>query len=89
MHLLLRLRSPSMFINFGQAAIFTPSDFAFPMNGIAAEGVVNTQTVVIADLDLGALDIQRQCASVRPLLDRRHVLYELRAKVPVEHVTVV
>lgn len=82
-------RSPSMFINFGQAAIFTPSDFAFPMNGIAAEGVVNTQTVVIADLDLGALDIQRQCASVRPLLDRRHDLYELRAKVPVEHVTVV
>lgn len=82
-------RSPSMFINFGQAAIFTPSDFAFPMNGIAAEGVVNTQTVVIADLDLGALDIQRQCASVRPLLDRRHDLYELRTKVPVEHITVV
>lgn len=64
--------SPSMSINFGQAAICTPSDFAFPMNGIAAEGIVNTQTVVIADLDLGALDIQRQCASVRPLLDRRH-----------------
>jgi predicted amidohydrolase/GNAT superfamily N-acetyltransferase len=81
-------RSPSMTINFGQAAICTPSDFAFPMNGIAAEGVVNTQTVVIADLDLGALDIQRQSASVRPMLDRRHDLYELRAKVPVEHVTV-
>lgn len=82
-------RSPSMFINFGQAAICTPSDFAFPMNGIAAEGIVNTQTVVIADLDLGALDIQRQSASVRPLLDRRHDLYELRAKVPVEHITVI
>lgn len=81
--------SPSMSINFGQAAILTPSDFAFPMNGVAAEGIVNTQTVVIADLDLGALDIQRQCASVRPLLDRRHDLYELKAKVPVEHVTVV
>ncbi|MFA6230506.1 MAG: nitrilase-related carbon-nitrogen hydrolase [Rhodanobacter sp.] len=62
--------SPSMTINFGQAAICTPSAFAFPMNGIAAEGIVNTQTVVIADLDLGALDIQRQSASVRPLLDR-------------------
>jgi predicted amidohydrolase/GNAT superfamily N-acetyltransferase len=82
-------RSPSMFINFGQAAICTPSDFAFPMNGVAAEGIVNTQTVVIADLDLGALDIQRQSASVRPLLDRRHDLYELRTKVPVEHIVVV
>jgi predicted amidohydrolase/predicted N-acetyltransferase YhbS len=81
--------SPSMSINFGQAAICTPSDFAFPMNGIAAEGIVNTQTVVIADLDLGALDIQRQSASVRPLLDRRHDLYELTAKVPVEHITVI
>lgn len=81
-------RSPSMFLNFGQAAICTPSDFAFPMNGIAAEGIVNTQTVVIADLDLGALDIQRQSASVRPLLDRRHDLYELHTKVPVEHLTV-
>jgi predicted amidohydrolase len=81
-------RSPSMFLNFGQATICTPSDFAFPMNGIAAEGIVNTQTVVIADLDLGALDIQRQSASVRPLLDRRHDLYELHTKIPVEHITV-
>ncbi|HET8940797.1 MAG TPA: bifunctional GNAT family N-acetyltransferase/carbon-nitrogen hydrolase family protein [Rudaea sp.] len=82
-------RSPSMFLNYGQAAICTPSDFAFPMDGIAAEGIVNTQTVVVADLDLGALDIQRQSASVRPLLDRRHDLYELQSKVPVERVTVV
>lgn len=81
--------SPSMALNFGQAAICTPSDFAFPMNGIAAEGIINTQTVVIADLDLGALDIQRQSASVRPLLDRRHDIYELSAKVQVQHVTVV
>ncbi len=80
--------SPWMSINFGQAAICTSSDFAFPLNGIAAEGVVNTQTVVIADLDLGALDIQRQSASVRPLLDRRHDIHELTAKVPIEHVTV-
>jgi len=82
-------RSPSMFVDYIQAAIFTPSDFAFPINGIATEGIVNTQTVVIADLDLGALDIQRQSASVRPLLDRRHDLYELRVKVPVEHIVVV
>jgi len=80
--------SPSMFLNYGQAAICTPSDFAFPMNGVAAEGVVNTSTVVIADLDLGTLDVQRQTASVRPLLDRRQDMYELGCKVPVERVAV-
>jgi predicted amidohydrolase/GNAT superfamily N-acetyltransferase len=81
--------SPSMFLNYGQAAICTPSDFAFPMDGVAAEGVVNTSTVVIADLDLGTLDIQRQTASVRPPLDRRHDVYELKARIPIERVIVV
>lgn len=80
--------SPAMFLNYGQAAICTPSDFAFPMDGIAAEGVVNTQTVVVADLDLGALDIQRQSASVRPLLDRREDLYELRSRVPIQRIVI-
>jgi predicted amidohydrolase len=82
-------RSPAMFLNYGQAAICTPSDFAFPMDGIAAEGIVNTQTVVVADLDLGALDIQRQSASVRPLLDRREDLYSLTARTPIQRIVVV
>ena len=64
-------------------------DLVTYLSSVAAEGIVNTQTVVIADLDLGALDIQRQSASVRPLLDRRHDIYELTAKVPIEHITVV
>lgn len=80
--------SPAMFLNYGQAAICTPSDFAFPMDGVAAEGVVNTSTVVIGDLDLGALDIQRQTASVRPLLDRRHDIYELVSKLEIERVVI-
>lgn len=80
--------SPAMFLNYGQAAICTPSDFAFPMDGVAAEGVVNTPTVVIGDLDLGALDIQRQTASVRPLLDRRHDIYELVSKLEIERVVI-
>jgi predicted amidohydrolase len=80
--------SPSMFLNYGQAVICTPSDFAFPMNGIAAEGVLNTSTVVIADLDLGTLDIQRQAASVQPLLDRRHDIYEVLGKLEIERIRV-
>jgi len=60
-------RSPSMFVDYIQAAICTPSDFAFPINGIATEGIVNTQTVVIADLDLGALDIPKPRTKPRTL----------------------
>ncbi len=81
-------RSPAFAVNFGQAAVLTPSDFAFPLYAIAAEGVVNTQTVVITDIDLGALEVEREVANVRPLLDRRSDLYHLQARVVVDHVKV-
>jgi len=70
-------------INYGQAAVLTPSDFAFPLNGIIAESEANLETVVIADLDLSKLSLQRQTGTVRPLRDRRSDLYELKARVPV------
>jgi predicted amidohydrolase/GNAT superfamily N-acetyltransferase len=81
-------RSPAMAVNFGQAAILTPSDFAFPLYGIAGEGIANTQTVVVADVDIGSLEIEREIASVRPLVDRRLDLYEVRVKTPVQRVRV-
>jgi predicted amidohydrolase len=81
-------RSPAMGINFGQAAILTPSDFAFPLYSIAAEGVVNTQTVVVSDLDIGALEIEREIGNVRPLLDRRTDLYNLVSHVKVQRIRV-
>jgi predicted amidohydrolase len=81
-------RSPAMAVNFGQAAILTPSDFAFPLNGIAAEGIVNTQTVVVSDIDLGALEIEREVANVRPLMDRRPDLYRLECLMNLETVKV-
>ncbi len=71
-------------INYGQAVICTPSDFAFPMNGIAAEGDFNSETVVITDLDLVALEETRDVGSVRPLRDRRPDLYSLKPRVPVQ-----
>jgi predicted amidohydrolase len=78
-------RSPAMSINFGQAAVLTPSDFAFPLNGVAAEGVVNTQTVVICDIDLGALEIEREVANVRPLIDRRPDIYSVEGRIRIEN----
>ncbi len=70
-------------INYGHAAICTPSDFAFPTDGLAAVADTASETVVIADLDLDALQLSREIGSVRPLRDRRPDLYELVAKVDV------
>lgn len=81
-------RSPAMNINFGQAAVLTPSDFAFPMNAVAAEGIINTQTVVITDIDLGALEVEREVANVRPLIDRRPDIYAVERRITIEKVTV-
>lgn len=71
---------PSFLLNYGQSAIFTPSDFAFPPNGVAAEADANMETVVIGDIDLASLTTQRELGSVRPLRDRRPDLYDLRAR---------
>lgn len=71
-------------INYGQAAVFTPSDFAFPPSATAGEAEANVETVVITDLDLTSLAQQREVASVRHLYDRRLDLYDVRAKRPVK-----
>lgn len=75
-------------INYGEAAICTPSDFQFPPDGIAAKADSHSETVVISELDLGALEQAREMGSVRPLRDRRADLYTLEPKFPVELVRV-
>ena len=74
----------SYLINYGQSAILTPSDFAFPAGSIEGEADPNTETVVIADLDINNLHLQREIGSVRPLFDRRDDLYELKALKKIE-----
>lgn len=74
----------SFLINYGQAAVLTPSDIGFPLNGIMAEAESNTETVVFADLDLVSLSQQRELGSVTPLLDRRSDLYDIRLKNKIE-----
>lgn len=74
----------SYLINYGQSAIFTPSDFAFPMEAKTGEAEPNVETVVISDLDLTSLDQQRETGSVRPLYDLRPDIYELIAKTPIK-----
>ncbi|MDD3449319.1 MAG: hydrolase, partial [Gammaproteobacteria bacterium] len=65
----------NMDIQYSQAAIFTPSDYAFPHDAIAAEATPNTEMTLIADLNLEKLKELREQGSVRNLRDRRTDLY--------------
>ena len=60
---------PSMATHYGQASIMTPSDYFFARDGIAAEGSVNQEQMVIADVDLNLLEEQRINGTVLPLND--------------------
>ncbi|MFV9510341.1 carbon-nitrogen hydrolase family protein [Tepidibacillus sp. LV47] len=61
--------------NFGQAAIITPNDIPFPPRGILAEGEINDDMVITADLDLELLYKVRENGSVTTWRDRRTDLY--------------
>jgi predicted amidohydrolase/GNAT superfamily N-acetyltransferase len=69
---------PNMDIQYGQAAILTPSDFPFARDGVAGISEENAEMVVIADVDLEQLRRARHYGTVTPLRDRRKDLYEIR-----------
>ncbi|RYZ02677.1 MAG: GNAT family N-acetyltransferase [Myxococcales bacterium] len=71
-------------INYGQAAVLTPSDFAFARDGIAAEADSNEETVLICDVDLNALHSVRSSGTVTPRLDRRADLFRLVSLLPAD-----
>ncbi len=70
----------NMDIQYAQSAIFTPSDFPFSRDAIAAEGTPNVEMVVIHDVDLEKLDHCRRAGTVQNWKDRRGDLYEVRWK---------
>jgi predicted amidohydrolase/GNAT superfamily N-acetyltransferase len=70
----------NMDIQFAQSAVFTPSDFAFPTNGIKSETTPNAEMTLIADVDLDLLKELHAFGSVRNLKDRRTDLYTLALK---------
>lgn len=57
--------------NVGQAAILTPCDYPFPQGGVLAQGEMNDDMVIAADLDIVAVDRAQQGGSVRTWQDRR------------------
>jgi predicted amidohydrolase len=60
---------PAVSLNYGQAAILTPSDFAFARDGILAEGIPNQETIVIAELNLETIVEGHEAGTVLPLRD--------------------
>ena len=68
----------NMDIQFAQSAVFTPSDFAFPTNGVKSEATPNTEMTLIADVDRDLLKELNAHGSVRNLKDRRTDLYRSR-----------
>ncbi|MEO8568476.1 MAG: carbon-nitrogen hydrolase family protein [Ginsengibacter sp.] len=70
----------NMDLQFAQAAVLTPSDFPFPVNGIKAEATPNTEMIIISDVDLLLLRGLHNHGSVQNLKDRRKDLYEVILK---------
>lgn len=70
----------NMDIQFAQAAVLTPSDFAFPTNGVKAEATPNTEMTLIVDVDVDLLKELHEHGSVKIKKDRRTDLYETRQK---------
>lgn len=73
-------RVNNMDIQYAQSAVFTPSDFAFPTNGVKTEATPNTEMTLIVDVDLNLLKELHNFGSVRNLKDRRNDLYNLKLK---------
>ena len=60
---------PAVSLNYGQAAIFTPSDFAFARDGVLAEGIPNQETMIVAELNLDTIVEGHESGTVLPLID--------------------
>ena len=73
-------KGDNMDIQYAQSAVLTPSDFAFPVNGIKAEATPNTESTLLVDVDLDLLKELHNFGSVRNMKDRRKDLYSLRRK---------
>ena len=67
-----------MDIQYSQSAVFSPSDFSFPHDAVIAEATPNTETMLVADLDLDLLKRLRRQGSVRNLQQRRKDLYTVK-----------
>ena len=64
-------------VHYAQSGIFTPADFSFARDGIAAECTPNVETLVIRDVDLELLRRHKLRGTVQNWNDRRTDLYRV------------
>lgn len=76
---------PAVSLNYGQAAIYTPSDYAFSRDGLLAEGAVNQESMIIGDINISLIEQSRASGTVLPLRDSHSTQDLLKV---VDHVTV-
>ena len=74
----------NMDIHYGKASVYTPCDYGFSWDGIQATGEPNVEMLLVADLELGALDRARRSGSVTPRFDRRPDLFAHGAELDLE-----
>ncbi len=67
-------------IHYAQSGIFTPADFSFSRDAVAAECNPNIETFVIQDVDIELLRRHRYRGTTQNWNDRRRDLYEIRYK---------
>jgi predicted amidohydrolase len=67
----------NMDVQYAQSAVLTPCDARFPPDGIAAEAEANVEALVLAELDMTALEWARAEGTVRNFADRRGDLYRV------------
>jgi predicted amidohydrolase len=76
---------PAVSLNYGQAAILTPSDVRFARDGILAEGDPNQESMIFGDLDMENIREVRTGGTVLPLMDSERS-HEIASAVQVEEV---
>ncbi|MEK8132489.1 GNAT family N-acetyltransferase [Paenibacillus filicis] len=64
-------------IQYAQSGIYTPADFSFPRDGIAGECSENTETVIMAEVDMEILQRHRKSKDVLTFRDRRTDMYTI------------
>jgi predicted amidohydrolase/ribosomal protein S18 acetylase RimI-like enzyme len=67
-------------IQYAQSGIYTPADFAFSRDGIAGECSENTESVIMAEVDMETLQRFRKSDHVLTFRDRRTDIYSLQIR---------
>jgi len=67
-------------VQYAQSGIYTPVDFSFSRDGIAGECSENTETVIMAEVDMETLERYRKSNDALSFKDRRTDIYSLQIR---------